>query len=545
MKEKILIILIFFLAFVLRFYQLGSNPPSLYWDEASLGYNGFSIATTLRDEHGEFLPLTRFIAFGDYKPPGYIYAAAAAIKLFGLSEFTVRLPSALAGTLLALVTYFLTKELLKSLKNGSSLEVGRWMLDVSLVAAFLVAISPWSLQMSRGAFEANLATLFSGAGILFFLLAIRKKSILNFALCAFCFAVSMYTFNSHRVFVPLMVGALVLIFSKYFWANKKNFLLFSFCLLLFIMPLAPYLMTRESRLRFEETSWLNDLAPIELSNQRIADDGNIFWSKIIHNRRVVYSLEFLKHYLDHFNPSYLFFTGDVNPRLSTQSVGELYLIELPFLLAGIFFLIKQKGKISLVLFCWALLAPIPAAFARETPHALRTLNILPAPQIIVAFGVWKVIGLLREFRFIGAFLKLTIVLYLAFCILYLRDYYFSYPKEYAMSWQYGYKQMVEFVAENKDKYDKIKVTGYYGRPYIYSLLYNQYLPEKYWQTRIIDRDWYGFWYVHGFDKYVFDDTIPVLGKVLYVDEPGKKRVGARLVKTIVNLKNEPVLEIWE
>lgn len=96
-KDKILLVVVVFLAFVLRFYQLGSNPPSLYWDEASLGYNAFSIATTLRDEHGEFLPLTRFIAFGDYKAPGYIYAAAAAVKLFGLSELTVRLSSALAG----------------------------------------------------------------------------------------------------------------------------------------------------------------------------------------------------------------------------------------------------------------------------------------------------------------------------------------------------------------------------------------------------------------------------------------------------------------
>src|SRR3990172_2793629 len=99
MKKLFLIICILITAFLLRFYALGQNPPALYWDEASLGYNGYTIVTSLKDEHGEFLPIARFAAFGDYKPPGYIYAAAASIKLFGLNEFSVRLPSAISGLL--------------------------------------------------------------------------------------------------------------------------------------------------------------------------------------------------------------------------------------------------------------------------------------------------------------------------------------------------------------------------------------------------------------------------------------------------------------
>src|SRR3990170_2437800 len=93
----ILFLAILSIGFYLRFYQLGVNPPHLYWDEASLGYNAYTIATSFRDEHGEFLPLDRFIAFGDYKPPGYIYAAVPSILLLGLNEFSVRLPSAIAG----------------------------------------------------------------------------------------------------------------------------------------------------------------------------------------------------------------------------------------------------------------------------------------------------------------------------------------------------------------------------------------------------------------------------------------------------------------
>src|SRR3989338_7724094 len=99
---------------LLRFWGLGENPPGLYWDEASLGWNAYSVLKTGLDEHGRFLPVDTFFAFGDYKPPLYIYAAVPAIWLFGLNEFSVRFPSAVAGTGLIVVAYFLAKELFET-----------------------------------------------------------------------------------------------------------------------------------------------------------------------------------------------------------------------------------------------------------------------------------------------------------------------------------------------------------------------------------------------------------------------------------------------
>src|SRR3990167_5675964 len=116
MKRAFLIFLVVLLAFILRFYNLNSVPPSLYWDEASLGYNAYSILKTARDEHGKLLPITNFAAFGDYKPSGYIYASVPAIAVFGLNEFSVRLPSTFFGVLTVLITYLLTKRLWKNEK---------------------------------------------------------------------------------------------------------------------------------------------------------------------------------------------------------------------------------------------------------------------------------------------------------------------------------------------------------------------------------------------------------------------------------------------
>ena len=57
LKNNLGLILILILAAVLRFYQLGQNPPSLDWDETAHGYNAYSILKTGRDEYGYKFPL--------------------------------------------------------------------------------------------------------------------------------------------------------------------------------------------------------------------------------------------------------------------------------------------------------------------------------------------------------------------------------------------------------------------------------------------------------------------------------------------------------
>ena len=162
-KRLSLIILgiILFLAAFLRFYRISSNPPSLYWEEAALGYDAYSILKTGKDWHGNSWPLVAFESFGDYKPSLYFYAAVPSIALFGLNEFAVRFPSAFFGTLTVLLVYFLIKER-----------------RVALVAALLLAISPWHLQFSRIAFESNVGLALNVFFVTFFLKGLKKPSFL-------------------------------------------------------------------------------------------------------------------------------------------------------------------------------------------------------------------------------------------------------------------------------------------------------------------------------------------------------------------------------
>src|SRR3989344_3779026 len=97
MKNKIIILIIFVIAILLRFWMLGENPPSLTWDEAAWGYNAYSIGINGRDELGCFLSFVFFNFFGVFNPPFFVFLAVLPFKFFGLSEFAVRFPSALFG----------------------------------------------------------------------------------------------------------------------------------------------------------------------------------------------------------------------------------------------------------------------------------------------------------------------------------------------------------------------------------------------------------------------------------------------------------------
>ena len=117
--KSILLVAVILLAGFLRFYQISSNPPGLYWDEVANGYDAYSILKTAHDHHGRFLPLF-FESFGDWKLPGYIYLSIPSILTFGLNEFAVRFPSALFGTLTVPILFLLVSQ---TLPFGGSYEV--------------------------------------------------------------------------------------------------------------------------------------------------------------------------------------------------------------------------------------------------------------------------------------------------------------------------------------------------------------------------------------------------------------------------------------
>ena len=159
-------------------------------------------------------------------------------------------------------------------------------------------------------------------------------------------------------------------------------------------------------------------------------------------------------------------------------MGVLYSWEFIFVILGSFALFKLNPKTRNTILYWILIAPIPAALAYPAPHALRSLNILPVPQFIIALGmIYLFIFLSVKWRkaFIVAFTLIIIV----FMARYLYLYHNVFKFETSSEWADGYKQAVFKTMDLERDYQKIIVTGKYWQPYIYYLFYTKYSPKDY------------------------------------------------------------------
>lgn len=463
--KKILVLSVFILAVVLRFWHLGQNPPSLDWDEASLGYNAFSILHTGRDEYGTFLPLS-IRSFGDYKPALYVYLTVLPVSMFGLNEFSVRFASAFMGSVAVIATYFLLRNLFLSEKNR-----------LILFATFFLAISPWHIQFSRVAFEANVALTLVILGVLFFVIGLRR-SIYFLPSCAFL-AASLYAYHSPRLIVPLLLVGIILYGKKFFGLRIRKGISIFAAFLILILPVA--YQTFQTSARFGSVSLLGPSRELDSNIEQIGYDKaqNDPLGMLVHNRRVVYSKNILSAYLDHFNLDFLFITGDAPGRHHAADMGMLYLFDFPLLVVGLSILIRSNNRNKYLVFLWFLLAPVASSLTTGTPHAVRAIFYLPTYQIVSGVGLFEIWSRIRKRKLCAAIFCCLIALITTNFYYYLHMYWIHSPTEYSQWWQYGYKELVADVGKIESKYDRVIVTYKYDQPYIFFLFYNKVDPQWY------------------------------------------------------------------
>lgn len=496
MNRKVILALFFIviMAFFLRFYKVTEIPPALNWDETSIGYNAYSILKTGKDEWGQSFPI-HFKAYGEYKLPVQIYASIPGIYLFGLNELGVRITPVLYGTLTVLVMFFLGRALFQSEVAG-------------LVATFLLGISPWHIQLTRASFESSLATLWISLGIWFFIRGFKNQKW--FIVSAIPFALSVFTYNSARIFTPLFLFVALIIYRKKLSESKKAVLISFLVFIVLMIPLAPFLLSGERSARYKLVSITDDPGLIPRINENRGHSSLPQpLPKLIHNKITYVSFYFTRNYLAHFTPQFLFISGAPHKQHHVQNMGELYYFQAPFLLLGLYALFRLKNPFKGVLLSWVLLAFIPVAVTNDSiPHALRTLIAAPFYQLVCGLGV---VFSLKWFRKFSSSWKITSVVILILVITvsfayYLYNYYLIYPIAYSRDWQYGYKQVVDYIGKHKDEYDEIVFTRHYGEPHMFTLFYLNYDPAKYQNdpnlVRYETHDWV---WVLKFDKFYFPD----------------------------------------
>lgn len=536
LKNNIFLILIIILAGILRFYQLGQNPPSLDWDETAHGYNAYSILKTGKDEYGYKFPLY-FRSFDDYKPPLYTYLVVPAVAAFGLNDFAVRLPSATLGVLAVFFTYLMVFELFK---NRS----------IALLASLFLAISPWHLQFSRVAFETNSAIFWSVLGIWAFLKGIRAKNwqvTAWMSLAAVAFGANLFMYHNARVFIPIFSVMLLFLFRKRLLTYKKYLIIPAIIAILFSLVLIPIIFSISGQLRYKGTTIFADVSPQYKAAQLIAQDEKskqLIIGRILHNRRFVYIPILIDNYLSHLKPTFLFLTADMDRHHAPQ-IGLLYLWDLPFILIGIYFLIKEKfdTKSKVIVFCWFLLAPVASAVTWGVPHALRSEIYLPIYQIFAAVGLYYLYQSLKWKKMFITF---------AFCLLtfnflfYLHQYYVHMPIEYSKAWLFGRKEAALFTQNILENYDRVIVSTKLEQPHEFWLYYLKYDPQKYLAQGgtvsggyLEDRN--------KFDKYHFlpidFDKQQKEAKTLFVGLPSEFPSNINILKVVHYLNGEPAIYI--
>ena len=471
-RNKIILLIILTLGIFLRFFHLGSNPPSIYWDEASIGYEAYSISQTGKDMHSNSWFQAIFPGYGDYKAPVYIWLTSLSIKLFGPTTSAIRIPSALFGSFSILALYLLTKEMF----NKES---------IALTTAAALALLPGHIQFSRAGFEANIALFFIILFLLFLQIGIKKKQYIVYA--SIPAIISTYTYFSARVIIPLILFLWLISNLKKIKKIILPSILFIFIFVIGCIPIlnSPHYQN-SNILRLSTENVLDNHQQIVYANSLRLTDGNTLLSRIIHHRLTYTAKEFLINMSDHFSSSFLFFSGDPNPRHSTGLSGVALPISIILFIIGLLSLIKNKKHSFYILSLWIVFL-VPASVPTKTPHLLRSLGSLIPISVILGLGLTKLTKLLKLSKTNKNFLHLFSFIYIFILLINFSAFYYHlqtiYPKENNIAWQDGYPQLAKYISQNYDQYDQI-IAPPGDRFFLYALYYIQYPPQDIQATQI-------------------------------------------------------------
>jgi len=445
----ILFVIVLF-GFLIKVYRLSDIPSGFFCDEASIGYNAYSVLHYGKDEYGKPLPFF-FQAFGEYKNPIQIYSTVPFIAILGLNELSVRLPSVIFGTTAIIAIYFLTKELMPKWKNKRI---------VALIAALFLAISPWHTHFSRASFEGIMPfILFTTLGLYFFLRS--QINIRALYLSVVAFALAIYSYFPARIFIPLLGLSMVVIYVKFILQNKRIVALNLLLLLFLLFPLIEITLSPLGFARWNQV--------------------NIFSQP---PGKITIPQHIVKNYFSHFSPNFLFLKGDIDmpgqfiTRHSVRGMGELYLFQLPLIIFGFIFLIRKRAwKPTIILFLWLILYPIGSMFTTDqNAQATRSIIGVVPFQIISAIGLYYLVRLFSKIRkslaYISSFI-MFIVIAISF-VNYLNLYFVKYTLYSSdfWGWQYGPKEIIKYFVKVQISYDDLYLNGEFNGSEIFYKFYD-------------------------------------------------------------------------
>ncbi len=299
----------------------------------------------------------------------------------------VRIAAAVAGTLSVPALYAVATLLLRSWRGA-------------LVAATMLALSPWHLQFTRAAREASLLVL----AILLLAGALLRAwhappaerpgrpagSNLLYVGAALAFLLAVYSYPGGLLFTPLLVLVLVWAYGSRVRRRPRAWLGAALAIAaLGLVPLVVQLTDGRARAGLSQASIFNFPAVRQLAEARVARDRREGAPRLLNSSMMVALRQAVNAYLTHFDPTYLFTRGDAEWRHHSSDAGQLYLWDVPLLGIGLVRVARgwRRPAAMRAIGAWLLIGPLPVAFAENAPHAVRSIVMLPAWYLLAAAGV--------------------------------------------------------------------------------------------------------------------------------------------------------------
>ncbi|GIW08666.1 MAG: hypothetical protein KatS3mg060_3471 [Dehalococcoidia bacterium] len=195
---RALLVVVLLAAAFLRFWDFTTTPPGLHYDEAYNGLDALDVLAT-----GPKL----FFEGNTGREPSLNNLLALSVALFGRESYALRLPAAALSLLTVAASFALARIMFRPLGSGA--------IRIGLVAAALLAVSHWQVDINRLSLRVN--TLPLVLTVAFFLLwraaRGRPDRVVPFLAAGAAFGLVGYTYISARILpaFALVLGAAELV----------------------------------------------------------------------------------------------------------------------------------------------------------------------------------------------------------------------------------------------------------------------------------------------------------------------------------------------
>lgn len=456
---------IFFLLtilFFLHFYRLSDIPPGLSNDEANIGYEAWSIATTGRDQWGNFLPLV-FQGFGNWSLPVYIYLTTPFVWILGPTILAVRAVSALSFLGIVLLVYAIVKKLRP---------------QIAFSVAIMAAVTPWIYGLTRVANEVPLAITFFLLAIYSFLLSRRRQMLIVFSLAFMVLA--MMTYYGVWIFAITYIFVLGYFYWRGFVWNKINLLSALAVVLTGTILIYQVTVNQRGNARLNQVNLMNDRAIVgQLNAERGACNDKFYplICKLLFNRPGLFIREYTSNYLSHFSFRDWFIVS-ANKGILPPG-GYFFTIQAPLLMIGLWYLVSKGNRLEkIILFPWLLLAPVADSLT-GSGNFTRSFMIAPIIAIIGAYGLHFLP------RFISFIIYILIIVSFARFMLSYTSYF---PRFNSIYTHYEYQPLMEYMKGKNELPIFISSRFRDTKQYIFYLFYQNIEPSIFQNKLLVEKE---------------------------------------------------------